>query len=268
MSVAAPEPRRGRSVDALLWTISASRLTCFLQCRLKFYFRYVLGIVKPKPLALRIGSAVHLALKAWNRARWRGELLSLKDIYQLYSDAWQASDKVGTSWVEEDGVEGQNTGFRLLDTYVRESPIKADEKPEAVEVSVEADLAGQGLPKLIGILDLVRPKGRIVDFKTIGRTPDPDQAEHLTETQTTAYSILYREAVGKSETAIEIHNLVKLKSPKLVVMGFPPSTESQRTRLHHLIESYVDGLQRSDFVPSPGMQCASCEYLCECRNWK
>lgn len=268
MNVTAPEPTRGRSVDNLLSTISASRLGCFQQCRLKFYFRYVLGLPKPKPVALRIGGTVHLVLKAWNRARWKGQQLSLKHLYDLFTESWAQPEVDPAQWKEGCDEDARSIGFRLLETYIRESPIRETEKPEAVEVSVEADLSRHGLPKLIGILDLVRPGGRIVDFKTTGKTPDSGQSEHLTETQATTYSMLFRESVGKKEGGIEIHNLVKLKSPKLVVLEFPPATERQWTRLLHIIESYVEGLQRADFIPSPGIQCASCEYFPDCRRWK
>jgi hypothetical protein len=46
--------------------------------------------------------------------------------------------------------------------YLRETPIAPNEKPEAVEARVEADLTG--LPRLVGVIDLVRPGGRIVGF--------------------------------------------------------------------------------------------------------
>jgi putative RecB family exonuclease len=57
----------------------------------------------------------------------------------------------------------------VLEKYFTDTPIKADEMPEAVEVPVEADLAQHGLPVLIGVLDLVRAGGRIVDFKIRGQ---------------------------------------------------------------------------------------------------
>ena len=138
---------------------------------------------------------------------------------------------------------------------------------QAVEVTVEADLRRHGLPSLAGIIDLVRPNGRIVDFKTSGKTPNGDNVAHLSDTQTTCYSVLYREATGKKESAIELHHLVKTKNPKLVVTPLDPATEIQKTRLFRVIESYVHALQRADFVPSPGIQCSSCEFFNECRAW-
>jgi len=41
----------------------------------------------------------------------------------------------------------------------------------------------------------------------------------------------------------------------------------QEVRLFRMIESYVDGLAREDFVPSPGFSCAGCELFNECRTW-
>ncbi len=142
-----------------------------------------------------------------------------------------------------------------------------EERPEGVEVSVEMDLSSHGLPTLVGVLDLVRSGGRIVDFKTTGRTPTPEMVQHTTETQTTGYALLYREATGGRESGIELHHLVKAKSPKLIVTTTGPATEAQISRLLRGIDSYVDGLVREDFVPSPGLQCASCGFFAECRAW-
>ena len=61
------------------------------------------------------------------------------------------------------------------------TPVKAGEKPEAVEVSVETDLSKHGLPCLVGVIDLVRSGGRIVDFKLVGKTPDPERVAHTNE---------------------------------------------------------------------------------------
>ena len=80
------------------------------------------------------------------------------------------------------------------------------------------------------------------------------------------YGILYQEATGKKESGFELHHLVKTKVPKLVVNEAPASTEGQRTKFFRLIESFVDGVEREDYVPSPGLQCAACEYFNECRR--
>ena len=149
----------------------------------------------------------------------------------------------------------------MLEIYFAETPINANERPEAVEVPAEADLSKHGLPTLRGVLDLVRSGGRIVDFKSTGKTPDARLAGHTNEVQTSSYSVLYRDATGRKESGVELHHLVKLKQPKLVVTSMPPMTEQQQTRLFKQMESYVNGLQREDFVPCPSFACASCEFF-------
>lgn len=69
-------------------TVSPSRLTLFLQCRLKFFFRYVARLTKPKTAALHVGTSVHAVLKAWNKARWREQPLTLTQLHQEYARAW------------------------------------------------------------------------------------------------------------------------------------------------------------------------------------
>ena len=139
-------------------------------------------------------------------------------------------------------------------------------KPDAVEVAVEADLSSHGLPMLVGVLDLVQDQ-RIIDFKTSGSTPNADRAALVNGTQATAYSILYRENTGRKETGVELHHLVKLKQPKLVVIYLSPVGDRECARLFRIIDAYVEGLERRDFIPSPGLQCASCEFFHECAAW-
>ncbi len=253
-------------IAGLQRTVSPSRLTLFLQCRLKFWFRYVARIARPKSAALHVGGAAHAVLKAWNKSLWRNAPLSLKALHDEYAKAWADQTDEPVQWEPGEDDEEMKVGWRLVETYIRESKIPADLRPDAVEVPVEADLGEHGLPALIGVLDLVQA-GIIVDYKTSGQTPNPERAAHAHEVQTSSYAVLYRESTGKREAGIEVHTLIKLKTPKLVVTATPPMTDQQQTRLFRLIEAYVHGLDMRDFIPSPGLQCVSCEFFNECRQW-
>ena len=83
----APAPTEKEVIGHLQRKVSASRLSLFLQCRLKFFFKYVAGIVKAKTAALHVGSAVHAVLKAWNKARWKSQPLTLKELHDEFSKA-------------------------------------------------------------------------------------------------------------------------------------------------------------------------------------
>src|SRR5438270_11122812 len=86
-------PARPRSVAELQRTISASRLGLWQQCRLKFYFKYVLGLVKPPTPARHVGSVVHAVLQAWNKARWRRETFVLERFKLLFDQGWNEKQK-------------------------------------------------------------------------------------------------------------------------------------------------------------------------------
>ena len=266
--IALVEPGVGNNgvptIEKLQQTVSASRLNCWLQCRLKFYFRYVLKLTKPKTAALHFGTVVHLVLQHWNLARWRKQPFELAKLKQVFETGWAEQGSI--DWDGEE-PEQKATAWLVLEKYFIETPIKADEMPEAVEVPVEADLSSHGLPILIGVLDLVRAGGRIVDFKSASKTPDHDLALHQNGVQLDCYSVLYREATGKREAGRELHHLIKTKVPKVVITPMEPMLEYRRHRLFRLIENYAEGLARGDFVPAPGFGCMGCEFLHECGMW-
>jgi putative RecB family exonuclease len=256
-------PSPEEMVEQLQRTVSASRLSLYLSCRLKFFFRYVMELKKAKSAALHVGSTVHSVLKAWNKARWRGEPLTLTQLHETFLTAW-ANPEEPMQWEDGEGEIEQKTAWKLLDTYIRQAAGQGT--PEAVEVPIEADLKQHGLPKVVGILDLVEG-GKIIDYKTSGQPPNPEKVAHTMEVQTSIYSLLYRENTGKKEKGVELHHLVKLKTPKVVITPLPPMSEAQESRLYSLVEGYQEGLSRKDFLPSPGMQCGFCEYFNECRAW-
>src|SRR2546423_11716288 len=83
------QPNAPSRVEELQKTISASRLGLWQQCRLKFYFKYVLGLMKPPTPARHVGSVVHAVLQAWNKARWRREGFVLERFKTLFEEGWK-----------------------------------------------------------------------------------------------------------------------------------------------------------------------------------
>jgi putative RecB family exonuclease len=208
-------------------------------------------------------------LQQWNRARWRRLPLEGTRIIDVFEAAWRESSVENPiRWpAEEPEAEAKSSALALVRMYLRKTPIPPEEKPEAVEVEVEQDLGAHGLPTLVGVLDLVRAGGRIVDFKTAGTTPSVELALHSNGVQLTAYALLYRAATDRQETALELHHLIKTKTPKLIVHETGPATDLEITRFFRLVESYVRGVESDDYVPAPGFACASCEFFHECRRW-
>lgn len=266
---ASPLPFATSSPEDPLIHVTASRLKTWQECRLKWYFRYVEQVDVPVSPALLAGRAVHGVLQAWNMARWRGEDSSVPRMERIFQSCWaEGCEEAEMLWdsPEHHALE-KARAWSILDHYLRHSPIPLHEKPEAVEVRVERDLLAHGLPPLLGVIDLVREGGRIVEFKTTARTPDPALVGLTHEIQLGCYALLYREATGRSESGFEVHSLVKTKTPRLVVTPLDPMAPAQVRKLVRIMESYVKGVESEDFSPSPGIQCGYCEYIDQCRRW-
>ena len=231
-------------IERLQTKVSPSKLSLFQSCRLKFFFRYVLGLKKPKAAALQVGASVHATLKAWNRARWRQEVPAWNLLYPVYSAAWIAgqhdepvlgkaskqtkrnkSKSAGGSWKP-------SSGSRPSVTPVSPMPSRWPWK---------LIFPATGCPLWWACSIWFRTR-RIIDFKTSGSTPNADRAALVNGTQATAYSILYRENTGRKEAGVELHHLVKLKSPRLVVIYLSPVGDRECARLFRVIDAYVEGL--------------------------
>jgi len=250
--------------------ISATRLKTWQECPLKWYFRYVERLPVETSPALLVGKVIHSVLRAWNLARWRGEDASLTRMAEVLEASWFeqcAADALRWESPDHEAKE-KAKAWNVLEHYLAHSPIPQGERPEAVEVTVERDLIAHGLPPLIGVIDLVRSGGRIVDFKSTARTPDPVMVAHTNEVQLGCYALLYREATGRTEGGFEIHSMVKTKEPKVVVTALEPMRPDQIRNLVRLMESYVRGVAEEEFLPSPGMHCQWCDYFAQCRKWK
>jgi putative RecB family exonuclease len=105
-----------------------------------------------------------------------------------------------------------------------------------------------------------------VNFKSTSTTPHEQLLLHRNERHLGCYALLYRSAPGSREKGFELHHSVKTKTPKLGVTQYRPRTGVQESKLLRSIDSFVHGVERADWVPSPGLQCSSCEDFNECRS--
>ena len=126
-----------------------------------------------------------------------------------------------------------------------------------------------GIP-LVGIMDLVldEPAGPLIaDFKTTARGGEPLEITH--EIQLSSYSYLFRRTSQQPESALEIRNLVKTKTPKIETHRYAARTERHYRRLFAVIRAYLDALDSGRFVFRPGLGCGFCDYReAGCSAWE
>ncbi len=142
-------PFEGASRDPLEY-VSASRLKGFLSCRLRFYFEKVLAVPKPVAPSLHFGRAIHAALQAFNKARWRGGDTSEAAVVAAFETAF-AHPEGQVAWSTDKADDLRTMGETLVRAFLN-AKVHGDEKPMGVEVQVRAELPGLALP-VLGVLD-------------------------------------------------------------------------------------------------------------------
>ena len=245
--------------------LSASRLKCWQTCRRQFYFRYVKRIKTPTAPALFIGQQVHEILKLHNWSRWKDEPFDPEWLKSELDDSWEdglAADHI--SWkAAGDEAKAKEQAWAMLEAYFEESPVPPSENPEGVEVEVECHLDSFDI-RLIGIIDLVRPRGLIVDYKTAARAPSSSAGPQQHATQLSCYALLFRESTGMQESGFELHYLIKTKQPKILVTSLGPMSEQLKSELFRLIDDYLEGISAEAWIPSPGQHCSWCDHQTAC----
>lgn len=86
--------------------------------------------------------------------------------------------------------------------------------------------------------------------------------------QLSSYAYLYRHVAHRDETALEIRNLIKTKSPKVEYHRWPAREERHFRRLFAIFRAYLDNLESGRFIFRPSWACSSCDYCGNhCRTW-
>lgn len=255
--------------------VSASRLNLWLKCPLAFKLRYIEGLATPTGPAQFVGQLVHAGLEDFYRHRQFGRNLAAGDVVERLEILWEpraaeAAVFFGSS-AEEHACRSQ--AGSLFETYLAQLP-DDEPKPAAVELTLEAPLidpeTGQelGLP-LVGIIDLILPHEtgpQIIDFKTAAKGGAPLDLLH--ELQLSAYAYLIRHGAGETESRLEIRSLIKTKQPRVESHSYRPRTARQLRRFFAVVRSYLDALDRQDFIFRPGLHCAGCEFRERgCASW-
>ncbi|MEX2578267.1 MAG: PD-(D/E)XK nuclease family protein [Verrucomicrobiales bacterium] len=256
----------GEPEDGVLRYVSASRLKCWQSCRRQFYYRYVERIETPTAPALFVGQAVHEILRLLNWKRWKDEPCGADSLREKLDRYWEREAPAARVAWKDSGDEEKCRGqaWNLIEAYLGQNPVDPAEKPQGVEVKVECDL-GSGIPPLVGIIDLVRGDGTVVDYKTAARTPDPRMAAQQHATQLGCYALLYRAATERTEQGFQLIHLIKTKQPRITVHAFGPMTPAQEAHLFFLIDDYLDGIAAERWIPSPGQHCSWCDHADRCR---
>jgi hypothetical protein len=190
--------------------LSPTQVRTFIDCQVRWYFKYVEHLDDPQNASLALGKAVHAAL-AENFLQKIDTFVDLPvlGVVALFRRAWQEQVEETVFRPDDDVEQLGKCGEVLVTKYM------GDAAPLIQPVAVEMPVAGEigGVP-VRGIVDLVDSEGQIIDLKTRCRRPTGIASD--TAFQLTTYYQLTTGANGM----VRIDTLVKTKAPQLIQQSY------------------------------------------------
>jgi putative RecB family exonuclease len=251
--VALPTPR----------SLTPSKAEAFRSCPLAFRFSVIERRPEPATAATAVGTIVHRALEG---LFWRHppEHRTAEAAHCELAAAWQAAaDDPELADVPLTGPEGQalrQQADTLIDGYLAlEDPRRVADV--AVEVTVEADVAGVHLRGILDRLDRADDGTLVVvDYKT-GRVPPP-QAEQARLAGVHLYALLCQHVLGQRPARVR---LLYLSGP-VAIEAVP--TEAGLRALERRTSALWQAIERAcateDFRPRASALCRWCAFQALC----
>lgn len=242
-------------------TLSASKLSLFLDCPRRYAFRHVEH--RPPEFvssALHFGKALHEAL-----ARFHLDPGVTED--ELVACFERAMNEPAEAPIRFRPYESRASllelALAMLRAYRAAPPIAA---PTGVEVPFEVDLGPtpilrrEGL-RLCGRYDVLLAGHIVADWKTASRRPDP--RDHRRTIQFTTYAWSYRAEHGVLPR-IEVICLVKDPENPTVQTTWTERTEHDLVLFERTVMRIVEAIDAGRFPRAQSPRCAYCEYQGPC----
>jgi len=153
--------------------LSPSQVRCFMDCQMRWWFKYALKSPDPATGKMALGRAVHAALTQNFALKVETqEDLPVTGVVALFRDAWAREREQTEFRDDEDPAELGVCGEALVSKYMDQAAPLIE--PAAVEIRVEGTIGGI---RVQGWIDLMDVDGRIIDLKTAARKPSGIESE-------------------------------------------------------------------------------------------
>jgi hypothetical protein len=249
--------------------LSATRITTWLACGLRYYFRYVARVEpQSKPAALAFGHAIHSSLEAFHVELINRHRTSADQIIDIFRADWAAAQLDELRFKEgEDAPHLEQLGIALVRSYVIANanlPVIASEV--RFDVPLLDPTTGEVIAGLFlrGVFDVILEGDGILEIKTAARAYDEGTlSRHI---QLSAYHYSYRYLYDRDPT-IRVTALLKQRRPKIDDYPVTRTIEDDAWFVH-LAAQIARGIDAGVFAPNPSWQCSDCEYANQCRAWR
>jgi putative RecB family exonuclease len=248
--------------------LSASRITQYLMCPLKYRLIYV-DKVDPDflPSNLVLGSCIHSAIEGFYHNWQEGLRLTPETVIELFEAYFDAGTDGKTLEPGCDREVVKNIGKSLLTVFARDvQPAEVVGIEEKFRIPLVDKDTGEIIIDLVGVFDLIELDSEgtpvVVDHKTAAkRYSDTDLESNL---QLTAYGLASRDLHKiDGPVLLRIDAMIKNKVP-VFDQRFTVRNTDHDQRFVKLAADVLDAMELGAFFPNTGWQCGSCQVKSHC----
>ena len=240
--------------------LSPSQVRCFMDCQIRWWYKYGLKVPDAPTGNMALGRAVHSALcENFAQKVDTREDLPTPGVVALFHEAWTNECEQTEFRDEENPPELAATGEALVAKYMDNLAPTID--PAVVELKVDGEIGGV---RVRGWIDLLDAEGRVIDIKTAKARPSSIEPMH--KFQVATYSHLIAGASGEGR----VDTLVKTKTPQIISQNFQVTPEEMRAA-QTLYPAAQEAMRQQRYMPNRlSMMCSrrNCSYWRHCeREW-
>ena len=255
--------------------LSYSQLSLYLDCPLKYKFRYLDGIrTEGVSSAMAFGIAIHKALAHFYTEAMEAKPFSLDGFLKVFEIVWQDACEEQLI-IYKDGESSDSLleyGKVMLRLFAREiMPMKVIGVEMPFEFNLRNPETGEEFPIPIkGIIDLVEEDSEgtlwIVDHKTAARSFSQTQIDADLQMMIYAAAVTQMDPIKGRDIRLRLDVLVKTKTPKFVQYRLYKDDKDRR-KLYQIVEEMYKAIEARAFYPRYSSHYSHCQYEDYCREW-
>jgi hypothetical protein len=240
--------------------LSPSQVRCFMDCQMRWWFKYGLKVPEAVNGNMTLGRAVHSALNEnFAQKVETREDLPILGVLALFRESWARERDQTEFRDDENPQELAVTGEALVQKYMDQTAPAID--PVAVEIHVEGEISGVPIRGWVDLLDV---EGRVIDIKTAKARPSTIEPMYKFQVATYAHLLPGSSGQGRIDT------LVKTKTPQVISQSFQITEEELRVP-QTLYPAAQEAMRLQRYMPNRlSMMCSrrNCSYWRHCeREW-
>lgn len=245
-----------RPVD--LKFVSYSQLETFKTCPLKYYYKYVLGVMGIPNFTLNFGQTLHRTLRDFHKADLFSKTRNIDELLYLYKSHFAELSSGYTSI--EHRKESFKHGLELLEKYFKIHRTLFG-KPVFLEQRFKIKVGGISLIGAIDRIDQYEDKTyEVIDYKTGENLGKKEKVDH--DEQLTIYALAANEALGINPKNYTLYFLEK---------GLKATTQRETAQIQKQkeeVENIIEEIKKGNFPAKVGMWCQWCEFNKICPAYK